>query len=379
MANLPWEVKYKGDGINVLIYHQDSIFNISQIIYDIQFTSSLNEISNLKLSLLKDPEDKLKIDMGDTVTFIYQDWKVFKGRILHCDINEKGNCEITAYDQIFYLKKNHIYTSFSMPRISDVFNFVKNQLSLSDNDIDMESILKLDQKNLVSKTFCDESYLDILLFFINRRNENSERLMSQTTWNVLKLNKVVNWVYLLDVFGKLTLRNISEIDDLSKIIIIGENSLLNSYNYNIDISENTYNKVLLFYSDTNNNSKDKISEVVSISNNVKTEDKENIKKWGYLCLFQNIQDKLEQKLIDDYAERLFNLKNVPKKTMTIEALGYNNIYAGTPFILHLPSLTDTDLLVYSTNVIHRWRGDLHTMEMQIQTSDNFPSTYGGNV
>ena len=154
---------------------------------------------------------------------------------------------------------------------------------------------------------------------------------------------------------------------------------MSSYNYSIDVSENTYNKVLLFYSDTNNNSKDKISEVVSISNSVKTEDKENIKKWGYLCLFQNIQDKLEQKLIDDYAERLFNLKNVPKKTMTIEALGYNNIYAGTPFILHLPSLTDTDLLVYSTNVIHRWRGDLHTMEMQIQTSDNFPSTYGGNV
>ena len=64
--------------------------------------------------------------------------------------------------------------------------------------------------------------------------------------------------------------------------------------------------------------------------------------------------------------------------MTMTCLGYNKVIAGTGFILHLPDIMN-DLIVYPTNVIHKWNGDLHTMEMQIQTTDNFPDTYGGNV
>ena len=183
------------------------------------------------------------------------------------------------------------------------------------------------------------------------------------------------WLCLYDNFGKLSLMNIGDIPE--KLLIIGKDSILTDYNYSIDISEDTYNKVMLYYTNAENknvSNKNELGEILSQSR----EDGGNIKKWGFLSLFQNVNDKSDSAKLDDYAKRLFELKNVPKKKMTMTCLGYNKVIAGTGFILHLPDIMN-DLVVYPTNVIHKWNGDLHTMEMQIQTTDNFPDMYGGNV
>lgn len=375
MANLPWELKSKSNGINILLFHNGVVFNVSQIAYNISFTSILNEASKVEFSLLKDPKDKLRIDMGDTILFTYQNWNVFKGRILTMDWNEKGICQLCAYDQLFYLNKNHIYHSFTRPSFSEVISYVKNQLGMTDNDIDFKSMNKINRSYLTPKSFSDKSYLDIILYYVNEYNKDIELAKSLYPKMSGKYD-VEKWVCLYDNFGKLSLMNISDISD--NILIIGEKSIITDYDYSIDISKDTYNKVMLYYSNTtnkNSSNKDELGEILSQSK----EDSENIKKWGFLSLFQNVNDKSDSAKLDDYAKRLFELKNVPKKKMTMTCLGYNEVIAGTTFLLHLPNIMDNDLIVYPKNVIHRWNGDLHTMEMEVQTSDNFPDTYGGNV
>lgn len=377
MANIPWEVKYTSNGIKFLVFHNNVMYDVSQIVYNITFTSILNEASKVQFSLLKDPQDKLRIEVGDTILFSYQDWNVFKGRILTMDWNEKGTCELCAYDQLFYLKKNRIYHSFKNPEFIEVVNYVKNQLGMTDNDIDLDSINKYTIFGN-SKSFSDESYLDILLYYINYNNEREERIKSKyadTSDELYEQLVATKWLCLYDNFGKLSLMNIGDIPE--KLLIIGKDSILTDYNYSIDISEDTYNKVMLYYTNAENknvSNKNELGEILSQSR----EDGGNIKKWGFLSLFQNVNDKSDSAKLDDYAKRLFELKNVPKKKMTMTCLGYNKVIAGTGFILHLPDIMN-DLVVYPTNVIHKWNGDLHTMEMQIQTTDNFPDMYGGNV
>lgn len=377
MANIPWEVKYTSNGIKFLVFHNNIMYDVSQIVYNITFTSILNEASKVQFSLLKDPQDKLRIEVGDTILFSYQDWNVFKGRILTMDWNEKGTCELCAYDQLFYLKKNRIYHSFKNPEFIEVVNYVKNQLGMTDNDIDLDSINKYTIFGN-SKSFSDESYLDILLYYINYNNEREERIKSKyadTSDELYEQLVATKWLCLYDNFGKLSLMNIGNVPE--KLLIIGKDSILTDYNYSIDISEDTYNKVMLYYTNAENknvSNKNELGEILSQSR----EDGENIKKWGFLSLFQNVNDKSDSVKLDDYAKRLFELKNVPKKKMTMTCLGYNKVIAGTGFILHLPDIMN-DLVVYPTNVIHKWNGDLHTMEMQIQTTDNFPDIYGGNV
>ena len=377
MANIPWEVKYTSNGIKFLVFHNNVMYDVSQIVYNITFTSILNEASKVQFSLLKDPQDKLRIEVGDTILFSYQDWNVFKGRILTMDWNEKGTCELCAYDQLFYLKKNRIYHSFKNPEFIEVVNYVKNQLGMTDNDIDLDSINKYTIFGN-SKSFSDESYLDILLYYINYNNEREERIKSKyadTSDELYEQLVATKWICLYDNFGKLSLMNIGDIPE--KLLIIGKDSILTNYNYSIDISEDTYNKVMLYYTNAENknaSNKNELGEILSQSR----EDGGNIKKWGFLSLFQNVNDKSDSAKLDDYAKRLFELKNVPKKKMTMTCLGYNKVIAGTGFILHLPDIMN-DLVVYPTNVIHKWNGDLHTMEMQIQTTDNFPDMYGGNV
>lgn len=377
MANIPWEVKYASDGIKFLVFHNNVMYDVSQIVHNITFTSILNESSKVQFSLLEDPQDKLRIEVGDTILFSYQDWNVFKGRILTMDWNEKGTCELCAYDQLFYLKKNHIYHSFKNPEFIEVLNYVKNQLGMTDNDIDLDSINKYPIFGN-SKSFSDESYLDILLYYINYNNEREERIKSKyadTSDELYEQLVATKWLCLYDNFGKLSLMNIADLS--KKLLIIGKDSILTDYNYSIDISEDTYNKVMLYYTNAENknvSNKNELGEILSQSR----EDGENIKKWGFLSLFQNVNDKSDSAKLDDYAKRLFELKNVPKKKMTMTCLGYNKVIAGTGFILHLPDIMN-DLVVYPTSVIHKWNGDLHTMEMQIQTTDNFPDIYGGNV
>ena len=377
MANIPWEVKYTSNGIKFLVFHNNVMYDVSQIVYNITFTSILNEASKVQFSLLKDPQDKLRIEVGDTILFSYQDWNVFKGRILTMDWNEKGTCELCAYDQLFYLKKNRIYHSFKNPEFIEVVNYVKNQLGMTDNDIDLDSINKYTIFGN-SKSFSDESYLNILLYYINYNNEREERIKSKyadTSDELYEQLVATKWLCLYDNFGKLSLMNIGDIPE--KLLIIGKDSILTDYNYSIDISEDTYNKVMLYYTNAENknvSNKNELGEILSQSR----EDGGNIKKWGFLSLFQNVNDKSDSAKLDDYAKRLFELKNVPKKKMTMTCLGYNKVIAGTGFILHLPDIMN-DLVVYPTNVIHKWNGDLHTMEMQIQTTDNFPDMYGGNV
>lgn len=378
MANIPWEVKYTSNGIKFLVFHNNVMYDVSQIVYNITFTSILNEASKVQFSLLKDPQDKLRIEVGDTILFSYQDWNVFKGRILTMDWNEKGTCELCAYDQLFYLKKNHIYHTFKMPKFSEVIDYVKNQLGMTDDDVDSNSMNEFIYTDLTSKSFSDESYLDIILYYLNRYNEQYERVKSQySATELVKKSKMIStkWICLYDNFGKLSLMNIGDIPE--KLLIIGKDSILTDYNYSIDISEDTYNKVMLYYTNAENknvSNKNELGEILSQSR----EDGGNIKKWGFLSLFQNVNDKSDSAKLDDYAKRLFELKNIPKKKMTMTCLGYNKVIAGTGFILHLPDIMN-DLVVYPTNVIHKWNGDLHTMEMQIQTTDNFPDIYGGNV
>ena len=96
----------------------NSGWDISQLAYDIQYTTSLDgNPGKLTFSLKKDPTGGLFLECGYCVTFqiitneITEN--VFTGYIFTMSTGRKDNYKITAYDSLRYLKNHDSFVPIS--------------------------------------------------------------------------------------------------------------------------------------------------------------------------------------------------------------------------------------------------------------------------
>lgn len=158
--------------------------------------------------------------------------------------------------------------------------------------------------------------------------------------------------------------NCYEYDDNSlaelQPLIIGDESLLTNYQYELDIDKNTYNELYLM--ETINDKKSEKSENKKLV--LAQQDEDTIKKWGILRKIQNVNSGFTESELKDYAQLSLAEGATISKTLRLEALGYNGINAGDGFLLQLNKLGINEIM-YVISATHNYNADKHTMSLEV--------------
>ena len=152
-------------------------------------------------------------------------------------------------------------------------------------------------------------------------------------------------------------------------LIIGDESLLMNYDYELDIDKDTYNELYLMQNvQTTSKTKDKNTTDKKIILAKQNED--TIKKWGILRKITNIKgSNFTQSELEEYAKLSLECGAQVNKTLKLEALGYNGVNAGDGFLLRLKKL-GIEQMMYVISATHYYDSDKHTMSLDVATSRN---------
>lgn len=277
----------------------------------------------VKFSVIWD--EALKIEEGNLVQIMDGEKGVFQGYVFKKESSKSGSIFITAYDQLRYFKnkENYIYSNKST---SDLVRMIANDFKLKTGTI-AETGYK------ISRCESGSSLFDIF----NSSNDET-----------LKAKKELYVLY--DDFGKLCLRNIS---DLVLNILIDEDTT-EDYTLTSSIDENTYNKIKLTY---DNEDAGKREQYILM-------DSDSIAKWGVLQYLEEISDTKD---VNDRLQGLIDLYNHKTTSFKVKnCFGDIRVRAGTSvlvrFVLEGKEYYSF-MLVESAK--HTWKNDEHKMDLTL--------------
>lgn len=291
----------------------------------------------LTFEVLKD--SKLKISEGNPVRLKVGNRKIFYGFVFKQQSSKKEGkvqrVKVTAYDQIRYLnnKDTRVYEN----KTADQF------LRLIAGDFAL-NVGKLENTGYVIPS---------------RVEENTSLLEMMENALDLTLENRKEMYVLYDDFGKLTLKNISNmyVKRNEKYLLIdaetGEN-----FEYTSSIDDDTYNKVKLAYDNEETGKRE-----VYIA-----QDSANINRWGVLQYFDTLKEGEDGKAKADALLKLYNHK--ARNLKITNAFGDNRVRAG--------SMVAVDLNLGGTKVKnfmlvekcrHIYKENEHWMDLTLRGGD----------
>lgn len=280
--------------------------------------------SCLKFNVLKDNE--IDFQEGNPVILKYNGENIFYGFVFKKERDKEHNINVTAYDQMRYLK---------------------NQDTIAYDDMTANEIIS----KLASGFGLQTGELSDTAYKIPYRVEDNKTLFDMILTAIdLTLQNTGEMFVLYDDFGKLTLKNISS---MILPILIDENNAEN-FNYCTSIDENTYNKIRLVYSDSESG----IDEVYE------SEDTEKQEEWGILQYFDTLE---EGENAEAKVSALLSLYNKKTRSLSIKnVFGDVRVRGGSVVIVRL-DLGDviTDNLMIVDKVNHSFKADEYLMDLEM--------------
>lgn len=279
----------------------------------------------LKFSVVKD--DIINFTEGNAVRLKVDGKNVFYGFVFTKKRNKDGIIEVTAYDQLRYLKNKdtYVYTN------KTAGEFIKMIAS----DFQMQT-----------------GTLEDTGFKIASRVEENEELfqMIQNALDLTLQNKKEMYV-MYDDFGKVTLKNISSM--IVNILIDEETG--ENFDYSSSIDSDTYNRIKLTYDNEKTGKRD-----VYIA-----QDSNNMNSWGVLQYFDTLQEGENGKAKADALLELYN-----KKTRTLSVtntFGDTRVRAGCMVVVQL-DLGDVKLknLMLVEKCKHIFKESEHFMDLSLR-------------
>ena len=306
--------------VNGSIAYQPIVLN------DITLESArAGEPATLKFSCMDD--DKLNIEEGNAVKMIVDKVNMFFGFIFQMKRDKDGKIDITAYDQLRYLKNKDSYV-YQNKTAGAVIRMIAEDFRLQVGFLE-DTGYKIPKMAEDNKTL-----FDIIQDALDETLTNTTRLY-----------------VLYDNFGKLTLRNSA--DMLLDVLIDSETG--QSYDYSSSINDNTYNQIKLVHDNDESGKR----EVYMAKDSV------NINKWGVLQYFESI-DNAEGAAAK--ADALLKLYNAKTRTLKVSgAFGDKRVRGGVSVGVIL-KIGDVSLKNYMLveRVKHTFSNDLHTMDLQLR-------------
>lgn len=267
---------------------------------------------------------------GSPVALHVDGQPVFVGYIFRISRTQGDTAKITAYDQLRYLKNKDSY-SFPAAKASEIIAMIAADYGVR------------------TGTIADTGYT------IPARVEDNATLldMMQTVLEITLTNTRQMYV-LYDAAGVLTLKNAADM----RVGLLIDADTAESYAYDIDIDEESYNRVKLVYEDEK-----KGKRKVFIA-----EDTANQQKWGTLQLFETVSSTENAQ---SKADMMLALYNTPRRSLKISgALGDWRVRAGC-FIGVRLELADTQVnhFMLVETCRHLIENGRHSMDIMLRGGD----------
>lgn len=314
--------------IELIIEHNGSIYQ--PVLKDsIQIKSvRKGEPSVLTFTLIRD--DVIEYEEGDSVRVKINGANAFYGFIFKITGDKTVERQITAYDQLRYLKNKYTYV-FEKKRADQIVKMICEDFGLRVGTLD-------NTRYLYSNVEDNVALIDIIL-----------NALDETTRNTGKM------YVLYDDMGKVCLKDI----ETRKLDILLDEETGENFSYSSSIDGETYNSIVLY--------RDSKSGSESIANRTYAyaSDPKNIDKWGILQYFDSFSDEEDGKT---KAAKLLELYNQKTKSLSLDnQLGDIRVMGGTLVPVRL-DLGDTKISNYMMveEVTHTISENYHTMNLKIK-------------
>lgn len=278
----------------------------------------------LTFSVVKD--NIINFQEGNAVNLYVDSTPVFYGFVFTKKRSKDGTIDVTAYDQLRYLKNKDTYV-YTGKKASDVVRMIADDFKLNVGVID-DTGYKITKMSESNKTL-----FDIIQNAIDTTLANTKKLY-----------------VLYDDFGKLTLKNIENM----KTSVYIDSECLEDFDYSTSIDGDTYNKVKLLYKDSNG----------GISTAYTYQSGDSINKWGVLQYFKEINN-IEG--ADTMAKMLLDLYNHKTRQLSLKGcFGNLGVRAGSSIVVNL-NLGDIIVQNYflCETVKHSFKHNQHTMDIKV--------------
>lgn len=274
-------------------------------------------------------DDILNFSEGNVVQMQYDGSNVFQGFVFTKKRNKDRIIEVTAYDQLRYLKNKDIYPIVNQTASAVIKHFASN-FQLKTGDI-------ADTGYVIPKyRGSNEAVIDIIQTALDMTMENSKKMY-----------------VLYDDYGKLTLKNIENM----RVDILIDEETAEDFTYESTIDKDTYNRVKLYYDNKEEGKRDIWMPY----------DSSTIAKWGVLQLTESVNPKKALN-IQQKADSLLALHNRVGRTLTIQnAIGDVRVRGGSRIYtnLYLGDRTLNSFMLVES-VKHTFSNNLHVMDLTLR-------------
>lgn len=283
-----------------------------------------NVPGKLEFRVVKD--QVISFTEGDLVKLLIDGAPMFLGFVFTKKRNKDGTINVTAYDQLRYLKNKDTITEENLTA-SDLLkriagDFRLNLGTIEDTGYTIETIVEENQ-----------TLFDMI-----------QNALDETLMNTKKL------FILYDDCGSLTLKNIETL----KTDLLIDAEAAEDFDYESSIDVQTYDKVKLVF----NNEKTGKRELYV------AQDGEHMNQWGVLQYFEEIKTEAGAAA---KADALLGLYNQKTRRLTIKnAFGDTRIRAGSAVMisLNLGDMIANQFLVVE-KVTHTFKGDEYLMDIDL--------------
>jgi hypothetical protein len=281
--------------------------------------------STLKFKVIKD--NIISFQEGDAVLMRVDGKDVFYGFVFSKKRNKEHYIEVTAYDQLRYLKNKDTYV-YENKTASQIIKMIANDFNLNLGNVESTGYV------IPSRVEDNQSLFDIIQNALDLELQNKGELFC-----------------LYDKFGKLTLQNIASM----KLDILINTETAEDFDYTSSIDKQTYNKIKLTYDNDSTGER----EVYIAQSGV------NINNWGVLQYFEKLQKGENGKAKADALLKLYNQKT--RNLKVNNAFGDVRCRAGSmvPVQLNLGDISVSNYLLVE-KATHTFKNDQHLMDLVLR-------------
>lgn len=281
--------------------------------------------STLKFTVVKD--QIISFGEGDAVRMKVDGQNVFYGFVFKKRRNKEHHIEVTAYDQLRYLKNKDTYV-YEGKTASQVIQMIANDFRLNLGNVEGTSYV------IPSRVEDNQTLFDIIQNALDLELQHKGELFC-----------------LYDDFGKLTLKNIASM----KLDLLITTDTAEDFDYTSSIDEQTYDRIKLTYDNEETGERE-----VYIA-----KDSTNENRWGILQYYEKLQKGENGKAKADALLQLYN-----KKTRNLKVdncLGDLRCRAGSMVVVQL-YLGDIDVSNYLLveKVTHTFNNEQHLMSLNLR-------------
>ena len=303
--------------------------NIPKVMDGVKWTTDRKgSPGKLNFTVVKD--SGVDFTEGNSVSLTVDGKKLFYGYVFSKKRDKKQHIEVTAYDQLRYLKNKDTYVYKGMTA-SELIETVAADFNLNIGNIELTSYKIGTETQRVEQ---NKTLFDIIYNALDFELTNNKRMY-----------------ILYDDFGKLTLKSI----DNMKIPLIIDEIAGENYSYTSTIDEQTYNKIKLLYNNPDTKERD-----VYIS-----QDGGNMSRWGILQYFDTLKEDEDGEKKADALLELYNVKT--RKLKITKAFGDVRVRAGSMPVINL-NLGDMSLKNYMLveKCTHTFNESEHWMDLNLR-------------